>query len=61
MRYFSGKERMQVRLFLNSYSVLKIEATTDCWQKGGEAEMREKNGIKLSHSCTKSCREGIEK
>lgn len=61
MRYFSGKERMKACLFLNSFSVLKIEATIGCWQKGSGAEMREKHGMKLSHSCTKSCSEGIEK
>lgn len=48
-------------MFLNSCSVLKIEATIDCSQKGGGAEMREKNGMKLSHSCTKSCSGEIEK
>lgn len=61
MRYFSGKERVKACLFLNSYSVLKIETTIGCWQKGGGGEMREKSRMRLSYSCTKNCSERIEK
>lgn len=55
------KRRMKVCLVLNSYPVLKIEAAICCWQKGEGAEMREKNEIKLSHSCNKICSERTEK